>query len=325
MLTESVLEVDLDDKDGDPKSEGNIMKSPCSGSRQRACAISSPFLVVLVALTCLGLSSGVVMAQKTDTPEKEFEDFDRNNFDRSTNIDNEWLPLKPGTQFVYEGFTLKGGRRVPHRIVFTVTDLTKVIDGVRTVVCTDSDYSAGKLEEAELIFFAQDKDGNVWHLGQYRENHEDGEFAGGRAWLAGALEGARAGIMMKAKPRLGTPSYSQGYAPPPFNWTDRAKVYQMGQKTCVPFKCYEDVLVIAESSKEERNAQQLKYYARGVGNIRVGWRGKDERKQETLQLVKVVHLGPEALAKVRAEALELEKRASVYGRTPPAEHMPATR
>ena len=62
----------------------------------------------------------------------------------------------------------------------------------------------------------------------------------------------------------------------------------------------------------------------GVGNVRVGWRGADEQ-QETLMLVDFVQLGPEALAEVRAGALELEKRAyaiskDVYGHTPPAEH-----
>ena len=35
--------------------------------------------------------------------EKDFEDFDRNRFDQPTNIDNAWMPLKPGTRFVYEG------------------------------------------------------------------------------------------------------------------------------------------------------------------------------------------------------------------------------
>ena len=39
---------------------------------------------------------------------------------------------------------------------------------------------------------------------------------------------------MRAEPRLGTPSYAQGYAPPPINWIDRGRVYKVGQKTCVP-------------------------------------------------------------------------------------------
>ncbi len=42
--------------------------------------------------------------------EKKFEDFDPASFDRSTQIDNEWMPLKPGTRFTYEG-THDRGRR----------------------------------------------------------------------------------------------------------------------------------------------------------------------------------------------------------------------
>jgi len=193
-----------------------------------------------------------------------------------------------------------------------------VINGVRTVVVFDRDYRGDQLEEAELAFKAQDADGNVWHLGQYRETYDEMEFVGGRMWVVGHLEGARAGIMMKAQPRLGTPSYSQGYAPPPFNWTDRARTYQMSQKTSTAYSNYEDVLVIEEFNEEEPGASQLKYYAREVGNVRIGWKGQDEQ-QEEMELVKVVQLDPKALAEVRAQALELEKRANVYGTTPPAE------
>lgn len=302
------------------------MKSQCGSFRQRARAIAASLLAILVASTCLGLSRGVVMAQKTDTPTKEYEDFDRNNFDRSTNIDNPWFPLKPGTRFVHKGFTTEGGKRVPHRLVTIVTDLTKVIDGVRTVVIWIEDYKAGKLDEAELAFFAQDKDGNVWSLGEYPEEYEDGKVVKAPTWIHG-LKDSRAGIAMQAGPRLGTPSYSQGWAPS-VNWTDRGKVDQMGQKTCVPLRCYEDVLVIAETSKAEPNAEQLKHYARGVGKVRVGWRGRGEKLQEILELVEISQLGPEALAKARAAALKLERSAykvskDVYGRTPPAEHVPS--
>ena len=159
------------------------------------------------------------MAQGTKTPEKEFEDFNHKNFDRSTTIDNNWLPLKPGTQLVYKGFTSEDGKRVSHRVVFTITDFSKMIDGVRTVVVWDTDYKAGKLVETELAFFAQDNDGSVWHLGQYPEEHENGKFVAAPAWIAG-IEGAKAGIAMKAEPRLGAASYSQGWAPS-VKWTDR--------------------------------------------------------------------------------------------------------
>ena len=276
-------------------------------------------LAALMAFACLGLSSGDVMAQKSGSPEVKLEAFDGNNFDSSTKIDNKWFPLQPGMQWTYEGFTREENTRVPHRVVQTVTDLTKVVNNVRAVVVWDVDYKDGELQESEIAFFAQDKDGNVWLLGELVEKYEEGDFVGAHAWIAG-MEGASAGIMMKADPQPGTPSYSQGYAPPPINWSDRAKVDQVGQKSCVPAGCYKDVLVIAESStKEGPDAQQLKYYAPSVGYIRVGWKGKREKLRETLELRQVVKLTPDALTKARVEALAIEKRAYLYGRTPPAE------
>src|SRR5262245_51869560 len=107
-------------------------------------------LVLAAALVCLGLSGGSVTAQKSSAPEVKLEAFDRNGFDNSTNVDNKWFPLQPGMRWVYEGFTRQDDTRVPHRVVQTVTDLTKVIDGVRTVVVWDVDYKDGQLEESEI-------------------------------------------------------------------------------------------------------------------------------------------------------------------------------
>ena len=251
------------------------------------------------------------------------EDFDPSLFDDSSAIlTNEWVPFEPGTRFVYRGSTEEDGERIPRRIVFTVTDLTKVIGGVHAFVGWERDWSEGKLIESELFFLAQDKDGNVWNLGEYAETWEDGELVGGQAWLVGHLEGAKAGIIMKAEPRLGTPAYSEGFAPAPYYWNDFGKVFKTGQKTCVPAGCFEDVLVIDEFAPTQPGAHQLKYYARGVGNVRVGWRGEDPDR-EVLVLDKVVHLSPEAMATARAKALELETRAYVYGLTPPAEQRPS--
>jgi hypothetical protein len=276
--------------------------------------------LVLPVLIIVGLSStacgGYSDAQIAD-------DFDPNNFDRSTVIDNEWLPLTPGTQLIYEGFTVDEDEEIHHRIVFTVTDLTKVIGGVNSVVIFERDYSDDLMVEAELAFAAQDNDGNVWHLGEYSEVYDEVEFVGGRAWLVSHLEGATAGIRMKADPQLGTPDYSQGYAPFPYNWTDRARVSEMGQTTTVPYGSFDDVLVTEEFNEEEPGAIQLKYYARGLGNVRVGWRG-DDTQHETLELIDVKQLGPEEMAELRAEALALETRAYVYAQTPPAEQRPKT-
>lgn len=278
-----------------------------------------------LASALMAVSSSVALAIDEKAVESEAALFNSAKFDRSTVIDNKYFPLKPGTRHVYNGSTQEGNERIPHRIVWTVTDLTKDINGVRAVVVWDRDFSAGKLIESELVFFAQDNDGNVWHLGQIRETYDDVEFVGGRAWLGGS-EGAKPGIMMMADPASVKRTYSQGYAPPPFNWTDVARVDKLGQKTCVKTGCYKDVLVTTEGSTEEGpDAEQLKYHAPGVGFVRVGWRGNREKNRETLELTKIVKLDEKEMAEARAEALAIEKRAYIYGRTPPAEPLAGAR
>ena len=248
-------------------------------------------------------------------------DYDRDNFRNSTRVDNKWFPLRPGTQLVFRGTTTEGKETTPHRVVFTVTDLTKEIDGVRNVVLWDRDFSAGELVEAEIAFFAQDDDGDVWLLGEYPEEYEDGEIVASPLWIHG-LQYARAGLAMRAVPRKGTSSYALGWGPA-VGFNDRAKVLRTGTKTCVPLDCYTNVLVVSEFNPDEPGKYQLKYYARGVGNVRVGWAGKNEDTKETLVLVAINHLGSNAMAHARGAVRKLEasayKRNKAYRQTSPLE------
>jgi hypothetical protein len=282
--------------------------------------------VSLVFISCLVMFSAVAGAARTQSTglTGSTADFERAKFDKSsTYITNKWLPLRPGLQLTYKGSAIPEGEktRSTRRVVTTVTDLSKWIDGLRTLVIWDRDYTAGKLGESEIAFFAQDKAGNVWSLGEYPEEYENRKFTEAPTWISGR-KGARAGIGMLANPRLGSPDYAQGFAPSPVEFNDRARVYRKGQKTCVPVACYKDVLVIEEFEQGEPGIFHLKSYAPKVGLVRVGWRGANEVEKETLELVKRQQLGLKALAKVRKEALELDKRAykrsEVYRKTPPA-------
>jgi hypothetical protein len=145
-------------------------------------------------------------------------EFDPANFDAdSAEVDNRWFPLEPGTHYIWEGHAFEDGERVERRVEFIVTDLTKVIGGVRAVVGWDRDFNDDLLGESELIFYAQDKFGTVWHLGEYVEHwKEEGELDGGRLWIVGDPPGAEAGIGMHADPQVRTGEYSQGFAPPPW-------------------------------------------------------------------------------------------------------------
>ena len=88
-----------------------------------------------------------------------------------------------------------------------------------------------------------------------RKEYEDGKFIKAPTWIHG-FKGARAEIMMQAQPRLGTPSFAQGWGPA-VGWKDRGVIYQMGQKVRFRAGTSEDVLVIKESASGEQDAEQL--------------------------------------------------------------------
>jgi hypothetical protein len=241
------------------------------------------------------------------------------SFSHPTRIHNRWLPLRPGTKLVYTGSEYIGKRRVNHRVVFIVTDVVKVIDGVRTVVVWDRDFNSGKLLEGELAFDAQDDSRTVWLFGEYPEEYSHGKLTGAPdTWISGIAR-ARRGIAMQANPRTGTPSYSQGLAPK-IGFADRAKVFLTGQRNCVPAGCYANVLVNEEWSPSEPRQRQFKYYAPGIGNIRVGFSGGGQR--ENLVLRTLARLSRRDMERVDAAALAIDRRghrvSKVYARTSPA-------
>ncbi len=234
--------------------------------------------------------------------------FDPDRFTSPVAVDNRWLPLVPGTQFVLEGDVTEADGVTPHQVVLTVTDVTKVIDGVETLVLWDRDLSDGELEEEELAFVAQDDGGTVWNLGEYPEEHEDGKFVGAPdTWISGQAR-AEAGIAMLGSPAEGTPDYRQGYAPK-IDFEDRGRIEKTDARTCVPVDCYRDVVVVDEWNPLEQpeDGHQLKYHAPGVGTVRVEARGGES--QEHLELVKLRHLSARDLAAARNRVLELDRRA----------------
>jgi len=288
-----------------------------SSPRRCLAAAASLLLVAGLLAACGGGEDGASKKPATD------KDLNLQNFSDPTTIDNKWHLETPGMQYIFEGQANRGHGAAPHRVVLTVTDLTKKVNGVQTRVLWDRDINAGRLQEGELTFFAQDDDGNVWNFGEYPEVYKsNGRLQGAPdTWLSG-LAGAKAGIMMRADPKPATASYLQGNAPK-IGFGDTAKVKQLGQKACVPSRCYSDVLVIDETNPlEPDNGHQLKYYAAGIGNVKVVPKGGDEK--EILALTEVRKLSVPAMTRVRKEALVLDRRGrrtlrTLYGRTPAAQ------
>lgn len=265
----------------------------------------------------IGMSSGAFS-------QENLLELDPNNFDENSHIiDNPWWPLDAGVQMLYEGTVVdpETGEQINHRFVDTVTDLTKVINGVSVLVSLEEDFEDGRMIEQEIAFHAQDKDGNVWHLGQLREVYDEVELVGGRVWVIDAPAGAKAGIRMEANPAVGNPEYSQGWAPQPFNWTDSAQVIEMGVQIDTPTGAYSDVMIIAEHDMEtEEGVFQTKYYAKGVGLVQIGYLGDDPSKEE-LFLTEIVALDPAGIERAQSLALEIDQRGYLYNATSAAAPM----
>src|SRR5262245_11894702 len=85
-------------------------------------------------------------------------------------INNPLFPLVPGTTFIYEGQTAAGLERDE----FAVTHNTRTILGVTVVEVHDTVTTGGVLTEDTLDWFAQDRAGNVWYMGE-----NSGQLEGG--------------------------------------------------------------------------------------------------------------------------------------------------
>jgi hypothetical protein len=178
-----------------------------------------------------------------------------------TRIDNKYFPLRPGRTFRFRGS--QGGKA--RRVSVFVTRKTKTILGIRATVVLDQVLVGGKREEKTFDWYAQDKRGNVWYLGE-----ESSDFVNGRwvrsdgSWEAG-VNGARAGIVMKAKPSVGGAYRQEYYAG---HAEDMAKVLSADTRVVVPYGSFDHAFETSEWTPLEPGVVEHKYYVKGLGNVR---------------------------------------------------------
>jgi hypothetical protein len=225
---------------------------------------------------------------------------------------NPLFSLRPGGQSVRQGFVNAGHRRLEHRRVYTITDVTKVVDGVTATVALDQDFDGGELAEQSLEILALDNDKNIQYLGSYTEAYEGGQFVNFTdSWLSG-VKGGKSGVLVPGHPQVGA-QFTQAVVPG--EGTATARVTKIGEKKCVPFRCFSDLVVVEEKGAE------LKYYAPGVGGVLTA--PLTGGAQETEELINVTTLSRTGLDEISNEVLTLDQHAravsaDVYGHSAPA-------
>jgi len=193
-------------------------------------------------------------------------------------IDNPYFPLTPGTTFVYEG---EDEDETVRDEVF-VTNETKTVMGVNTIVVRDRVFEDGELAEETFDWYAQDKDGNVWYFGEDSKDYEDGEVVStAGSWEAG-VDGAQPGIIMEGNPQVGDTYRQEYYAG---EAEDMAEVLSLNESVTVAYGSFEDCLKTKEWTPLEPGIEENKYYASGTGIfLEMAVKGGSER----LELVDII-------------------------------------
>jgi len=177
-----------------------------------------------------------------------------------TVIDNRYFPLPVGRQLVYTG--IKDGQTQTDTV--TVTDQTKVILGITATVVSDVATHDKAVLEKTFDYYAQDKRGNVWYLGEDTTHflpNGKGDTSG--SFLAG-VNGAQPGIIMEANPQI-PDAYRQECAAGQAE--DTAWVVATSGSINVPYGKVRDILTTLESTQLEVGAYDEKIYGPGIGIV----------------------------------------------------------
>jgi hypothetical protein len=200
-----------------------------------------------------------------------------NPSDFTTHIDNPWWPMRVGSRWIYRETDPTGANQ---RVVVTVTRRTKKIaNGIAARVVHDVVTEDGEFVEVTDDWYAQDRCGNIWYLGEATKEYENGKVVSTEGSFEAGVDGAQAGVIMPAKPRVGL-SYRQEYYAG--HAEDRAAVVSLGEQAEVPFGHFKKgkVLMTRDLNPLEPKILEFKFYAREIGPVlAVGVSGGSDREE----------------------------------------------
>jgi hypothetical protein len=176
-------------------------------------------------------------------------------------VDNPLFPLEAGTSYIYDGTT---GTKKEHEVA-KVSPKVKVIDGIPCAQVIDSNWVRGRLVERTLDWYAQDFDGNVWYMGEFATQYKDGVPVGHEgSWKAGT-DGAKAGIIMEAHPRVGDTYDQEDY---PGVAEDRGKVLAVDASVSTPFGVWINQVLLTKDYSAIEPGVEHKFYVPGIGLVK---------------------------------------------------------
>jgi hypothetical protein len=174
-------------------------------------------------------------------------------------VTHPYFPLRPGSRWVYRGFGSEAGQRE----VVTVLRRTRSILGIRATVVKDVAYQDGEVIERTHDWYAQDRAGRVWYLGEATTKFDAGAPDTTGSWLAGR-DCARAGVVMFPRGRLHG-RYRQEYLAGEAE--DLGMLLDRRTRVGLGIGAFRRVWLTMDTTPLEPSLVELKFYAPGVGFV----------------------------------------------------------
>ena len=145
-----------------------------------------------------------------------------------------------------------------------ITAGAKSAAGITATVVQDDLFESGQLAEHTFDWYAQEKYGDVWYLGEDTQELQNGAVANTTgSWEAG-VNGATPGIVMEAQPRVGD-TYRQEFAAGVAE--DRSTILSISRKPTVKFCSFQNCVMTSDFSRLEPGVLEHKLFAPQVGFI----------------------------------------------------------
>ncbi len=203
------------------------------------------------------------------------EQVELNPADFTTEIDNPYLPMVPGTRWTYREVGPDG--EVMEVVVIVTNTTRQIANGVTARVVRDTVTLDGEIIEDTFDWYAQDQAGNVWYFGEDTAEFGSGEITSTAGSFEAGVDGALPGIIMPGNPTPGMKYRQEYYAG---EAEDNGEVLSTNEMADVPFGHFEEMLLTKDTITLEPEVLQYKLYARGVGVVLVldvsGGSGREE-------------------------------------------------
>jgi hypothetical protein len=224
-----------------------------STSRTTSAALAT---VAAAAVLAAGASAPAASARGAPAPK------DSHFGAASSRITNPWFPLARGSTYVYDG--QKDGK--PAHDVMTVTHNTKLITGIRAAVVADRLFLNGTLAERTTDWYAQDKHGTVWYLGEKTaELDANGKVTSTQGSFLSGRDGAKGGIFMPAHPAVGQSGQQESFKG---QAEDRFRILDMASSISTPAVSSQNAMLTEETTPLEPGVVDHKYYVQGIGTVK---------------------------------------------------------